>query len=86
MQDYCEELEYWGLTDLHLEPCCQHNYYRARWLLPQTVKQASTITWDIYRPYWLLVMFPPQITLTFLACLRLNLDRCTDWAAKEGSL
>ncbi|XP_023324508.1 uncharacterized protein LOC111698406 [Eurytemora carolleeae] len=36
VQDFCEELEYWGLTDLHLEPCCQHTYYRARWLLPQT--------------------------------------------------
>jgi len=35
VQDFCEELEYWGLTDLHLEPCCQHTYYRARWLLPQ---------------------------------------------------
>ena len=34
VQDFCEELEYWGLTDLHLEPCCQHTYYRARWLLP----------------------------------------------------
>ena len=35
VQDFCEELEYWGLTDLHLEPCCQHTYYRARWLLPR---------------------------------------------------
>ena len=34
VQDFCEELEYWGLNDLHLEPCCQHTYYRARWLLP----------------------------------------------------
>ena len=69
-QDFCEELEYWGLDDLHMvgillivamitiiiiiiiiiiimttniimmmtfhpqEPCCQHTYYRARWLLP----------------------------------------------------
>ena len=30
VQDFCEELEYWGLNDLHLEPCCQHTYYRAR--------------------------------------------------------
>ena len=28
-------MEYWGLNDLHLEPCCQHTYYRARWLLPR---------------------------------------------------
>jgi len=35
VQDFCEELEYWGLDDLHMEPCCQHSYYRARWLLPQ---------------------------------------------------
>jgi len=35
VQDFCEELEYWGLNDLHLQPCCQHSYYRARWLLPQ---------------------------------------------------
>ena len=35
VQDFCEELEYWGLDDLHMEPCCQHTYYRARWLLPQ---------------------------------------------------
>ena len=35
VQDFCEELEYWGLNDLHLEPCCQHTYYRARWLLPR---------------------------------------------------
>ena len=34
VQDFCEELEYWGLDDLHMEPCCQHTYYRARWLLP----------------------------------------------------
>ena len=31
VQDFCEELDYWGLCDLHLEPCCQHTYYRARW-------------------------------------------------------
>ena len=30
VQDFCEELEYWGLDDLHMEPCCQHTYYRAR--------------------------------------------------------
>ncbi|XP_023326887.1 potassium voltage-gated channel protein Shab [Eurytemora carolleeae] len=36
VQDFCEELEYWGLDDLHMEPCCQHTYYRARWLLPET--------------------------------------------------
>jgi hypothetical protein len=35
LQDFCEELEYWGLDDLHMEPCCQHSYYRARWLLPE---------------------------------------------------
>ena len=35
VQDFCEELEYWGLDDLHMEPCCQHTYYRARWLLPR---------------------------------------------------
>ena len=28
VQDFCEELEYWGLDDLHMEPCCQHTYYR----------------------------------------------------------
>ena len=45
VQDFCEELEYWGLNDLHLEPCCQHTYYRARWLLPrkQEVGQRSLI-------------------------------------------
>merc|ERR1712223_1372018 len=37
VQDFCEELEYWGLCDLHLEPCCQHTYYRARWLLPEAL-------------------------------------------------
>ena len=31
VQDFCEELEYWALDDLHLEPCCQHTYYRARY-------------------------------------------------------
>ncbi len=31
VQDFCEELEYWGLSDLHLEPCCQHTFYRAKW-------------------------------------------------------
>lgn len=38
VQDFCEELEYWGLDDLHMEPCCQHTYYRARWLLPTVEK------------------------------------------------
>ncbi|XP_059098158.1 potassium voltage-gated channel protein Shab-like isoform X3 [Tigriopus californicus] len=38
VQDFCEELEYWGLCDLHLEPCCQHTYYRARWLLPVSMR------------------------------------------------
>jgi len=38
VQDFCEELEYWGLDDLHMEPCCQHTYYRARWLLPETTQ------------------------------------------------
>ena len=38
LQDFCEELEYWGLDDLHMEPCCQHTYYRARWLLPTVEK------------------------------------------------
>ena len=42
MQDFCEELEYWGLDDLHMEPCCQHTYYRARWLLPQANTDVST--------------------------------------------
>ena len=32
VQDFCEELEYWALDDLHLEPCCQHTYYRARYV------------------------------------------------------
>ena len=26
---------YWGLDDLHLQPCCQHSYYRAKWHLPK---------------------------------------------------
>ena len=41
VQDFCEELEYWGLDDLHMEPCCQHTYYRARWLLPQANTDVS---------------------------------------------
>ena len=42
VQDYCEELEYWGLDDLHLQPCCQHSYYRAKWHLPKPPSKALT--------------------------------------------
>ena len=35
VQDFSEELDYWGLDDLHMQPCCQHTYYRAKWLLPK---------------------------------------------------
>jgi hypothetical protein len=42
-QDFCEELEYWGLDDLHMEPCCQHSYYRARWLLPEKEDEVSPL-------------------------------------------
>jgi len=35
VQDFCEELEYWGLSDLHLEPCCQHTYYRQENILKE---------------------------------------------------
>jgi hypothetical protein len=42
-QDFCEELEYWGLDDLHMEPCCQHSYYRARWLLPEKEDEVSAL-------------------------------------------
>ena len=28
------ELEYWGLSALHLEPCCAYTLQRASWLLP----------------------------------------------------
>ena len=41
VQDFCEELEYWGLDDLHMEPCCQHTYYRARWLLPAAEEEGD---------------------------------------------
>ena len=41
VQDFCEELEYWGLNDLHMEPCCQHTYYRARWLLPAAEEEGD---------------------------------------------
>ena len=41
VQDFCEELEYWGLDDLHMEPCCQHTYYRARWLLPTAEEEGD---------------------------------------------
>ena len=41
VQDFCEELEYWGLDDLHMEPCCQHTYYRARWLLPKAEEEGE---------------------------------------------
>ena len=34
IQDFCEELEYWGLDDLHLEPCCQYEFYRMKQYLP----------------------------------------------------
>ena len=54
VQDFCEELEYWGLDDLHMEPCCQHSYYRARWLLPEKEDTVSVI----------LNMFFPQCSLS----------------------
>ena len=44
VQDYCEELEYWGLDDLHLQPCCQHSYYRAKWHLPKQPSKAGQNT------------------------------------------
>ena len=43
VQDFCEELEYWGLNDLHLEPCCQHTYYRAR-----SVRVLASVTASFY--------------------------------------
>ena len=55
VQDFSTELEYWGLDDLNLEPCCQHTYYRAKWLLPkQWTKVLNTdslylvVTWSIH--------------------------------------
>ena len=43
VQDFCEELEYWGLDDLHMEPCCQHTYYRARSAMHHT--ETSEVYW-----------------------------------------
>ena len=33
-RDFLGELEYWGLSALHLEPCCAYTMQRASWLLP----------------------------------------------------
>ena len=33
-RDFLGELEYWGLSALHLEPCCAYTLQRASWLLP----------------------------------------------------
>jgi len=33
-RDYLGELEYWGLSSLHLEPCCAYTLQRSSWLLP----------------------------------------------------
>lgn len=34
VQAFAEELAYWGLDDLHLEPCCQYAFYRMKQFLP----------------------------------------------------
>jgi len=33
-RDFLGELEFWGLSALHLEPCCAYTLQRASWLLP----------------------------------------------------
>ena len=33
-RDFLGELQYWGLSALHLEPCCAYTLQRASWLLP----------------------------------------------------
>jgi len=33
-RDFLGELDYWGLSALHLEPCCAYTLQRASWLLP----------------------------------------------------
>ena len=55
VQDFCEELEYWGLDDLHMEPCCQHTYYRAR---SDSECVMSSYRRVLYR--WLLPEAPPD--------------------------
>jgi len=27
---FCDDLEYWGLDELHLESCCQHNHHQLK--------------------------------------------------------
>ncbi|ESO06431.1 hypothetical protein HELRODRAFT_94060 [Helobdella robusta] len=27
---FCDDLDYWGMDELHLEPCCQHVYHRCK--------------------------------------------------------
>ena len=55
VQDFCEELEYWGLNDLHLEPCCQHTYYRAR-----SVRVRQELSENFY------ILYTPQVASTQL--------------------
>jgi len=52
VQDFCEELDYWGLCDLHLEPCCQHTYYRARWLLPEALNSDECMDGYFNTSFW----------------------------------
>ena len=48
------ELEYWGLSALHLEPCCAYTLQRASWLLPivnhgiDTEDEVVSALWSYY--------------------------------------
>jgi D-hexose-6-phosphate mutarotase len=30
VMSFCDDLEYWGLDELHLESCCQHNHHQLK--------------------------------------------------------